>query len=56
MDLFVTTRMTALGLLLASTQMAACGLRCTNPSSETLTVHEDAPTLNPLDHGPPGNS
>jgi hypothetical protein len=27
-----------------------------NPSSETLTVYQDAPALHLLDHGPPGNS
>lgn len=50
------TKNDSIGVLLASTLMAACGLRCTNPSSETLAVYEDAPTLNLLDHGPPGNS
>ena len=49
-------RMMALAALLASTLMAACGLHCTNPSTETLTVYEDAPTLKLLDLGPPGNS
>ena len=47
-------RMMALAALLASTLMAACGLHCTNPSTETLTVYEDAPTLKLLDLGPPG--
>ena len=42
--------------LLASTLMAACGLRSTNSSNETLTVYEDAPTLTHVDLGPPGNS
>ena len=56
MNLIVTRRMTAFGALVASTLMTACGLRSTNPSSETLTVYQDAPTLNLLDHGPPGNS
>jgi hypothetical protein len=41
----VTQRMTALAALRAATVMAACGLRSTNSSSETLTVYEDAPTL-----------
>ena len=36
--------------------MAACGLRCTNPSTETLIVYSDAPKMTPLDLGPPGNS
>ena len=48
--------MMALAALLASTLMAACGLHCTNPSTETLTVYEDKPTLKLLDLGPPGNS
>jgi hypothetical protein len=61
MNLTVTRRMTALGVVFASTLMAACSLRCTNPSSETLTVetltvYKDAPILNLFDHGPPGNS
>src|SRR5204862_7851457 len=54
--MFVTRRMIVLAALLASTRMAACGLRSTNPSSETLTVHQDAPTLSLLDLGPPGRS
>jgi len=36
--------------------MAAYGPHSTNPSSETLTVYEDAPALKPLDLGFPGNS
>jgi hypothetical protein len=48
--------MMTLAALLVSTLMAACGLHCTNPSTETLTVYEDAPTLKLLDLGPPGNS
>src|SRR6266576_2047622 len=52
----VTRRMMALAALLASTLVAACGLRSTNPSSETLTVYQDAPTLSLLDLGPPGRS
>src|SRR5439155_21453232 len=52
----VTRRMIALAALLASTLMAACGPRSTNPSSETLTVYQDAPTLNLLDLCTPGRS
>jgi len=52
----VTRRMIALAALLASTLMAACDLRSTNHSSETLTVYQDAPTLSLLDLGPPGRS
>ena len=36
--------------------MAAYGPHSTNPSSETLTVYEDAPALKPLHLGFPGNS
>src|SRR5881227_4241002 len=54
--MIVTRRMMALAALLASTLMAACDLRSTNPSSETLTVYQDAPTLSLLDLGPPGRS
>jgi hypothetical protein len=56
MNLMLARRMMALAALLASIVMVACGLRSTNPSSETLTVYEDAPTMTPLDLGPPGNS
>jgi hypothetical protein len=45
-----------IGSLLASILMAACGPHSTNPSTETLTVYEDAPALKPLDLGSPGNS
>src|SRR5436309_14658907 len=50
--MIVTRRMIALAALLASTLMAACGLRSTNPSSETITLYQDAPTLSLLDLGP----
>jgi hypothetical protein len=46
----------AMAALLDSTLLAACGLHCTNPSTEMLTVYEDAPKMNQLDLGPPGNS
>src|SRR5438093_13704927 len=52
----VTPRMKALAALLASILIAACGLRSTNPSTETLTVYQDAPKMKLLDLGPPGNS
>lgn len=42
--------------LIVSALLAACGLRCTSPSSETFTVYQDAPKMSPLDLGPPGNS
>jgi hypothetical protein len=54
--MIVTQRMSALAALLASTLMAACCPHSTKSSNETLTVYQDAPTLNLLDHGPPGRS
>ena len=57
MNLSLTRRMKmALAALLASTLMAACGLRSTNSSTETLTVYQDAPKMKLLDLGEPGNS
>jgi hypothetical protein len=56
MNLIVTQRMAALAALLASTLMAACGLRSTNSSTETLTIYQDAPKMKLLDLGEPGNS
>jgi hypothetical protein len=56
MNLIVKRRAIALAVVLASIVMTACGQRSTNPSSETLTVYQDAPILNLLDHGPPGRS
>jgi hypothetical protein len=56
MNLIVKRRTIALAVLLVSIVMTACGQRSTDPSSETLTVYQDAPTLNLLDNGPSGNS
>src|SRR5438034_10186186 len=57
MNLIFTPRMiVALAALLASTLVAACGLRSTNPSTETLTIYQDAPKMKLLDLGEPGNS
>ena len=56
MNLIVTQRMITFAALLTSTLMAACGLRSTNSSTETLTVYEDAPKMKLLDLGEPGNS
>ncbi len=56
MNLIVTQRTAALAALLASTLMAACGLRSTNSSTETLTIYQDAPKMKLLDLGEPGNS
>ena len=36
--------------------MAACGAHCNNPSTETLTIYQDAPKMSLLDLGAPGNS
>ena len=46
----------AVTALIVSALLAACGLRCTSPSSETFTVYQDAPKMSPLDLGAPGNS
>jgi len=36
--------------------LAACAVPAATPATETLTVYQDAPTLNPLDLGAQGNS
>ena|SRR5213596_1928881 len=56
MGLIVARRAIASAALLASALMAACDHRSTNSSSEMLTVYQDAPKLNLLDLGSPGNS
>jgi hypothetical protein len=56
MNLIFTRRMMALAGLLTAIGIAGCGRCSTNPSTETLTVYQDAPTMAPLDLGPPGNS
>ena len=57
MNLIVSGRMIGtLAALLSSTLIAACSLRSTNPSTETLTVYQDAPKMKLLDLGEPGNS
>src|SRR5438876_12456079 len=57
MNLIFTPRMiVALAALLAATLMAACGLRSTHSSTETLTIYQDAPKMKLLDLGEPGNS
>jgi hypothetical protein len=47
---------TGLAALLASSLIAACGAHCSNPSTETLTIYQDAPKMSLLDLGAPGNS
>jgi len=56
MNLIVTRRTITSAALLALIAMAVCGLRSANPSTETLTVYEDAPKMKLLDLGEPGNS
>jgi hypothetical protein len=56
MNLILKRRTIALAVVLVSIVVTACGQRSTNPSSETLTVYQDAPTLTLLDHGPAGRS
>ena len=56
MKLIVTRRMMTAAALLVSGFVAACGPHSKNTSTETLTIYEDAPALQPLDLGPPGNS
>lgn len=56
MKLMVIRRIMVATALLVPILMAACGPHSTNPSTETLTVYEDAPALKPLDLGTPGNS
>jgi hypothetical protein len=53
MKLIVTRRMIVAAVLLVSGFVAACVPHSTNT---TLTIYEDAPALQPLDLGPPGNS
>jgi hypothetical protein len=55
-NLIATRKIIRLAAVLASTLMAACGLRSITASTETFTVYEDRPTLKLLDLGPPGNS
>ena len=54
--MIIARGMMAVTALIVSALLAACGLRCTSPSTETFTVYQDAPKMSPLDLGPPGNS
>jgi hypothetical protein len=56
MNVIVTRRIMASAALLVSILMGSCSPRSTNPARVTLTIYQDAPTLTPLDLGPPGNS
>src|ERR1044072_7893797 len=56
MNLMFQRTVTGSVALLASFLIAACGANSSNPSTETLTVYEDAPKMSLLDLGAPGNS
>lgn len=56
MNLIFRRLVRGFGALLASVLITACGARSTNQSTETFTVYEDAPKMNLLDLGAPGNS
>jgi hypothetical protein len=56
MNWILTRRMIALAALFVSALMAACGVRSASPSAEAFTVYQDAPKVDQLDLGPPGNS
>src|ERR1041385_7098916 len=56
MNLMFQRTVTGSAALLASFLIAACGSHSSNPSTETLTVYEDAPKMSLLDWGAPGNS
>jgi hypothetical protein len=55
-NVIVKQRMMAVAALFASALISACGGRCTNLSTESFTVYEDAPKMSLLDLGQPGNS
>ena len=56
MNLIFQRMVTGLAALFASILVTACGAHSTNQSTETFTVYEDAPKMNPLDLGAPGSS
>jgi hypothetical protein len=56
MNPIIQRRVTGLAALFASGLMAACGQHSTNPTTETLTVYEEAPKISLLDLGAPGSS
>ena len=56
MKLITQRIMMAAAALSLSALIAGCGARSANPSTETFTVYEDAPKMNLLDLGAPGNS
>ena len=56
MNLIFQRTVIGLAAVLAAFSIVACGAHCSNPSTETLTVYEDAPKMSLLDLGAPGNS
>jgi hypothetical protein len=56
MNPIIQRRVTRLAALFASVLMAACGQHSTNPTTETLTVYQEAPKMSLLDLGAPGSS
>ena len=56
MKLITQRIMMAAAALSLSALIAGCGARCTNPSTESFTVYQDAPKMSLLDLGAPGNS
>jgi len=56
MNVIFQRTVTALVALLASSLITACGAHPSNPSTETLTIYQDAPKMSLLDLGAPGNS
>jgi hypothetical protein len=54
--ILVTRGITVLFVLLAVSIIAACASPSTALQTQTLTFYQDAPTMNPLDVGAPGNS
>lgn len=56
MNPLIRHKTVGIAALLASALITACNQHSTNPSTETLTVYEDAPKMSLLDLGAPGNS
>ena len=56
MNLIAQRIIMAAATVSASVLIAACGAHCNNPSTETLTIYQDAPKMSLLDLGAPGNS
>src|SRR5215475_11848125 len=56
MNLIFQRMVIGLAALSGSLLIAACGAHSNNPSTETLTIYQDAPKMSLLDLGAPGNS